>query len=410
MEDAIGGEAARRRPPSRRDRASGTATAGAERRRRPRFSLRPAAAPTPATRPWRSCATRPPGLRLRRLGAADARLRLRHHAPTSSTSRFAVARPRPDRPRAAPISSSSPARRYFVRAARRSATADDARPAPAAPTRSRWSSRSRPASAATSRAGAAPEVGAWVDGAMPFRGETIAQYVQGVHAGLPGRPRHRGSERRRRPAPPTIETRYRYNPTSESIYSIVPSVSALLLLLIPAILMTVSSRAREGARLDHQLLRHAATRLEFLLGKQLPYVAIGMLNFVILIVLAVFVFGVPIKGSFLTLTLCTLLYVIDRRPAFGLVTSAVHPKPGRGRVRHRDPDHRRRPSSSPACSSPSRRWRAPGASSARSGRRPTTCTQPRRVHQGARLPGSGAATSWPSPSSSRCSWPSACSC
>src|SRR5262249_44071475 len=50
-------------------------------------------------------------------------------------------------------------------------------------------------------------------------------------------------------------------------------------------------------------------KLEYLLGKQLPYIAIGMMNFFILAVLALVVFAVPVKGSFLTLTLCSLLYV-----------------------------------------------------------------------------------------------------
>ena len=49
--------------------------------------------------------------------------------------------------------------------------------------------------------------------------------------------------------------------------------------------------------------------LEYLLGKQLPYIVIGMLNYFTLVAMALVVFGVPIKGSFLMLTLCTLLYV-----------------------------------------------------------------------------------------------------
>ncbi len=46
------------------------------------------------------------------------------------------------------------------------------------------------------------------------------------------------------------------------------------------------------------------------IGKQLPYIALGMLNFFLLCGLSVFVFGVPHKGSFLTLTLAALLYII----------------------------------------------------------------------------------------------------
>jgi ribosome-dependent ATPase len=170
------------------------------------------------------------------------------------------------------------------------------------------------------RRGAGPEVLAQVDGAMTFRGDTVEQYVQGVHAGLirdPALGLQTGA-----PPPPTadIEERYMYNPTFESVYSIVPSVPALLLLLIPAILMTVSIvREKELGSIINFYVTPTG-KLEFLLGKQLPYIAIGMLNFFILTALALIVFGVPIKGSFLMLTLCTLLYV-TATTGIGMVTS-----------------------------------------------------------------------------------------
>jgi ribosome-dependent ATPase len=111
-----------------------------------------------------------------------------------------------------------------------------------------------------------------------------------------------------------------YNPTFESVYSIVPSVPALLLLLIPAILMTVSIvREKElGSMINFYVT--PTGRLEYLLGKQLPYIAIGVLNFAILTVLALIVFAVPIKGNFLMLLLCTLLYV-TATTGLGMVTS-----------------------------------------------------------------------------------------
>lgn len=153
-----------------------------------------------------------------------------------------------------------------------------------------------------------PEVLAQVDGANVFRGETVSQYVQGVQNTLLEDP---ASGLRTGPAKNTaqIEERYMYNPTFESIYSIVPSVPALLLVLIPAILMAVSIvREKElGSMINFYVT--PTGRLEYLLGKQLPYIAIAMINFFILVGMAQIVFGVPIKGSFLTLTLCTLLYV-----------------------------------------------------------------------------------------------------
>jgi ribosome-dependent ATPase len=157
------------------------------------------------------------------------------------------------------------------------------------------------------RRGGGPEAQAHVDGAMTFRGETVAQYVKGVHDTM-----------LRDPALPTsapqvytadIENRYMYNPTFESVYSIVPSIPALLLLLIPAILMTVAIvREKElGSMINFYVT--PTGKMEYLVGKQLPYIVIGMINFFILAAMTVVVFGVPIKGSFLTLMLATLLYV-----------------------------------------------------------------------------------------------------
>lgn len=158
------------------------------------------------------------------------------------------------------------------------------------------------------RKGYSPEVLAWVDGANIFRGETVAQYVQGVQDTMVRDPAN-GLQKSPAKYTANIEERYMYNPTFESIYSIVPSVPALLLVLIPAILMAVSIvREKElGSMINFYVT--PTGRLEYLLGKQLPYVAIGMINFFILTVMALVVFQVPIKGNFWMLTACTLLYV-----------------------------------------------------------------------------------------------------
>lgn len=170
------------------------------------------------------------------------------------------------------------------------------------------------------RRGASPEVMAQVDGAMTFRGETIAQYVKGVHNTMLKDPASglKTSEPQKDTA--NFQSRYMYNPSFESVYAIVPSVPALLLVLIPAILMTVSIvREKElGSMINFYVT--PTGRMEYLLGKQIPYIAISMLNFFILVVMATTVFGIPIKGSLLMLTLCTLLYVTSTT-GIGMVTS-----------------------------------------------------------------------------------------
>jgi ribosome-dependent ATPase len=158
------------------------------------------------------------------------------------------------------------------------------------------------------RRGNAPEVLAQVDAAMTFRGETVAQYVQAVHNTMLQNPAN-GLQVGPLKDTATFEERYMYNPTFESVYSIVPSIPALLLVLIPAILMAVSIvREKElGSMINFYVT--PTGRLEYLLGKQIPYVAVAMLNFFILAAMARVIFGVPVKGSFLLLTFTTLLYV-----------------------------------------------------------------------------------------------------
>ena len=164
------------------------------------------------------------------------------------------------------------------------------------------------------------EIGAWIDGAMPQRAETIRGYVQGVHAHwLSTKARERGQD----PAlaePATVQTRYRYNPDLESLVAMVPAVIPLLLMLIPAMLAALSVvREKELGSIVNFYVT-PTTRLEFLLGKQLPYVVLSMLSFLLLTMLAVTAFGVPLKGSFAVLSAAALLYV-GAATALGLLIS-----------------------------------------------------------------------------------------
>ncbi|MET6675866.1 ribosome-associated ATPase/putative transporter RbbA [Citrobacter amalonaticus] len=152
-------------------------------------------------------------------------------------------------------------------------------------------------------------IGVWVDGAMPSRAETVKGYVQAMHQSW------LQDVASRQPTPVgqsglmTIETRYRYNPDVKSLPAIVPAVIPLLLMMIPSMLSALSVVREKELGSIINLYVTPTTRSEFLLGKQLPYIALGMLNFLLLCALSVFVFGVPHKGSFLTLSLAALLYV-----------------------------------------------------------------------------------------------------
>ncbi|MBV8525214.1 MAG: ribosome-associated ATPase/putative transporter RbbA, partial [Acetobacteraceae bacterium] len=155
-------------------------------------------------------------------------------------------------------------------------------------------------------AGRSPEVGVWIDGSMPFQAETIRRYVMTLAATNLFWPN---------PSDKSIdnsinfETRLRYNQSFESIVAEVPNTVMLVLILIPAVLATIGVvREKENGSIAN-FYSTPITKFEFLFGKQLPYILVSMLSYVLLVLLSVFLFHVPVTGSLLALTLGTLLYV-----------------------------------------------------------------------------------------------------
>ena len=158
------------------------------------------------------------------------------------------------------------------------------------------------------RRGRSPEVGMWIDGAMPFRAETIRGYVQGLHYQyLTDLATRNGVTSP--VAAAEIEARYRYNQDFESFNAMVPGMIAILLVFIPAMLTALGVVREKELGSITNLYVTPMTRLEFLLGKQLPYVALSMIGFFGLMALSVSLFGVQFKGSFAAITIGALLYV-----------------------------------------------------------------------------------------------------
>jgi ribosome-dependent ATPase len=163
-------------------------------------------------------------------------------------------------------------------------------------------------------------VAAWVDGARPFVAQTIRGYLQGMHQLYLADPAVKTSLGTS-PPPADIEIRFKYNQDFDSIYAMVPSTMALELALFPAILMALAIVREKELGSITNLYVTPVTRVEFLVGKQLPYVAVAMVNFALMFVMALLVFKVPLKGSFLTLLLGTLIYV-SATTAYGMLISA----------------------------------------------------------------------------------------
>ncbi|MGO9943809.1 MAG: ribosome-associated ATPase/putative transporter RbbA [Rhodoblastus sp.] len=169
-----------------------------------------------------------------------------------------------------------------------------------------------------------PEAAFWIDAAMPFRGETTSGYVTGI---LLRYAQDLLVERQGPNAPSNVylgtvnvENRFRYNQAFKSVFSMVPSVIVIMLVLIPAIMATIGIVREVETGSIANFRSTPISKLEFLLGKQFPYVVVGMLTFFLLVLMAFFVFQVPVKGSLVALTFGALLYVFSTC-GFGQVIS-----------------------------------------------------------------------------------------
>ncbi|HEY1927383.1 MAG TPA: ribosome-associated ATPase/putative transporter RbbA [Caulobacteraceae bacterium] len=167
--------------------------------------------------------------------------------------------------------------------------------------------------------GRQPAAMAYVDAAMPFRAETARSYVEASTSQFEQRWRQ-DSGIPQAPQPIKVNVRALYNQSFNSIYAMVPGDIMLLLMLIPSMLTALSVvRERELGSIAN-FYAAPATKSEFLLGKQLPYVVVALIQFASLVVLAVLLFHVPVKGSLLTLAVGGVIYVLAST-GFGLLIS-----------------------------------------------------------------------------------------
>jgi len=170
-------------------------------------------------------------------------------------------------------------------------------------------------------AGRQPAVAAWLDGGMPFRAETSRNYVEAVHQANIEQLAEQSSPALNRQAAATLQTRFRYNQDVVSVNAIGPGVMALILAFIPAMLTALGIVREKELGSITNFYATPLTRLEFLLGKQAPYLAVSLINLAVLTAMNRWLFGVPFKGSGLTLAFGGLLYVLATT-SMGLLISA----------------------------------------------------------------------------------------
>jgi ABC-2 type transport system permease protein len=108
----------------------------------------------------------------------------------------------------------------------------------------------------------------------------------------------------------TTESQMMYNPALKSVFMFVPGVITILLMLITA-MMTSISIAREKEMGTMEILLVSPMRpIQIIAGKVLPYVLLAFSNAVIILLLSYFVLGMPVKGSLLLLLAESFLFIV----------------------------------------------------------------------------------------------------
>jgi ribosome-dependent ATPase len=157
--------------------------------------------------------------------------------------------------------------------------------------------------------GGRAEVGFLIDGAIPFRGDTIRGYVEGVHRQYLQMHHADAGSPSPASAPMRVETRFRYNQDFKSVYAMVPGILMLLLIMIPATMTAVGVVREKELGSITNLYATPTNGAEFLLGKQLPYVGLAFLSYLMLLLMALFLFRVPLTGGLGALSFGALLFV-----------------------------------------------------------------------------------------------------
>ncbi len=166
-----------------------------------------------------------------------------------------------------------------------------------------------------------PEVSFWLEGGNTFPAETARAYIEGAVLTYAEDRYRRLNGRDQQLFPINVEPRFRYNQDFRSVSAMVPGTIMLLLAIFPAMLTALGIvREKEMGSITN-VYASPASVTEYLVGKQLPYVAIGFISFAALLALSAALFGVVPTGPLIVLSAAALIYVFATT-AFGLLVSA----------------------------------------------------------------------------------------
>ena len=118
------------------------------------------------------------------------------------------------------------------------------------------------------------------------------------------------------------ETKLLFNPELKSVYMFVPGVMTVILMLVSAMMTSISITREKELGTMEVLLVSPLKPLQVIVGKVVPYIFLSIINATIIILLSLFVFKMPVQGSLILLGLESVLFIITSL-ALGILISTI---------------------------------------------------------------------------------------
>jgi ABC-2 type transport system permease protein len=118
------------------------------------------------------------------------------------------------------------------------------------------------------------------------------------------------------------ETRMVYNPELKSVYMFVPGVMTIILMLVSAMMTSISITKEKELGTMEILLVSPIKPIQVIIGKVLPYIFLSIINAIVIVVLSIFIFNMPVQGSLLLLALESILFIVSAL-ALGILISTI---------------------------------------------------------------------------------------
>ncbi|WP_405572452.1 ABC transporter permease [Winogradskyella sp. Asnod2-B02-A] len=118
------------------------------------------------------------------------------------------------------------------------------------------------------------------------------------------------------------ETRMVYNPELKSVYMFVPGVMTIILMLVSAMMTSISITREKELGTMEILLVSPIKPIQVIIGKVFPYIFLSIINAIVIVVLSIFIFKMPVQGSLFLLGFESVLFIITSL-ALGILISTI---------------------------------------------------------------------------------------